>query len=288
MRVLLTGWFSFLDGEATAGDVLSLEAVRSALADVPHDVAWSPVFRPGALTLDEARPETYSHVVFVCGPLHGPQLRRLHERYAACRRIAVGVSVIDPGDPAVTGFDVVLPRDAPDARSRRDLAALPSWTPVPVAGVVLAPGQAEYGSARRHDDVHERLTRWLAGLGCARVVLDTRLDHDDWRCFARPEELLSVIGRLDVVVTTRLHGLVTALRCGVPVLAVDPVAGGAKVAAQALAWDWPAALTADGMSEDALDRWWHWCRGPEGRATAARVRDPDTALLGDLRQALGR
>src|SRR3954471_2309892 len=81
MRILLTGWFSFLHGEATAGDVLSLQAVESALADRPYDVAWSPVFKPGALTLDQARPEAYTHVVFVCGPLHGDQLSELHERY---------------------------------------------------------------------------------------------------------------------------------------------------------------------------------------------------------------
>ncbi|GAA4488726.1 polysaccharide pyruvyl transferase family protein [Actinoallomurus oryzae] len=288
MRVLLVGWFSFVDGEATAGDVLSLQAVRSALADVPCDVAWSPVFRPGELTLDDAAPEAYSHVVFVCGPLHGPQLRRLHERYAACRRIAVGVSVIDPRDPAVTGFDVVLARDAPDAAPHRDLAALPPCAAVPVAGVVLAPGQEEYGAERRHDEVHARLTSWLARLGCARLVLDTRLDHDDWRCFGTPDELLSVVGRLDVVVTTRLHGLVTALRCGVPALAVDPVWRGAKVSAQARAWHWPAALTAEEMSEGALDRWWRWCLGAEGRRAAERAaRDPDGALLAELREALG-
>ncbi|GLY75864.1 polysaccharide pyruvyl transferase [Actinoallomurus iriomotensis] len=288
VRILVTGWFSFVDGEATAGDVLSLEAVRSALADLPYDVAWSPVFRPGALTLDDAAPQTYSHLVFVCGPLHGPQLRRLHERYAACRRIAVGVSVIDPRDPAVTGFDVVLPRDAPDAAPRRDLAALPAHAPVPVAGVVLAPGQAEYGSERRHDEVHDRLTSWLARRDCARLVLDTRLDHDDWRCFGTPDQLLSVVGRLDVVVTTRLHGLVTALRCGVPALAVDPVRRGAKVSAQARTWRWPATLTAEEMTEDTLDRWWQWCLGTEGRHAAARAsRDTDDALLGDLRTALG-
>jgi hypothetical protein len=286
MRVLVVGWFSFVDGEATAGDVLSLEAVRSALGDVPYDVAWSPVFAPGSLSLDDAGPEAYTHVVFVCGPLHGPQLQELHARYAACRRIAVGVSVIDPADPAVTGFDVVLPRDAPDAAPRRDLAALPAYAPVPVAGIVLAPGQEEYGDARRHDDVHTRLTSWLAGLGCARLPLDTRLDHDDWRSFGTPDELLSVVARLDVVVTTRLHGLVTALRCGVPALAVDPIAGGAKVAAQARAWNWPAIVTADTLTHDTLDHWWRWCRGPDGRTAAGQTPAPDDTLLTRLRQAL--
>ena len=58
MRVLLTGWPSFLHGEATAGDVLSMQRVHAALqaAGVACELAWSPVFRPGALTLDDAVP----------------------------------------------------------------------------------------------------------------------------------------------------------------------------------------------------------------------------------------
>ncbi len=48
VRVLVTAWPSFLHGEATAGDVLAMNAVRGALtaADIRCDLAWSPVFRP--------------------------------------------------------------------------------------------------------------------------------------------------------------------------------------------------------------------------------------------------
>jgi D-inositol-3-phosphate glycosyltransferase len=81
MHVLLTGWFSFLHDEVTAGDVLALEAVRSALdgAGVTSDTAWSPVFRPGALRLEDAAPDLYSHLIFVCGPIHGAQVSSLHQ-----------------------------------------------------------------------------------------------------------------------------------------------------------------------------------------------------------------
>ncbi|MCW2864233.1 MAG: Polysaccharide pyruvyl transferase [Actinoallomurus sp.] len=285
MRILLTGWFSFQHGEATAGDVMSLEAVRAALADLPSDVAWSPIFRPGALTIEDARPESYSHVIFICGPLCGPQLCHLHERYAACRRIAVGVSVIDPLDPAAAGFDVILARDAPGTSPRPDLAVLATFAPVPVAGVVLAPGQGEYGARRRHREVHAQLTSWLGGLDCAHVLLDTRLDGREWDSFGTPDQLLSVISRLDVVVTTRLHGMVTALRCGVPALAVDPVADGAKVSAQAWALDWPAVLTCDELSRSALDRWWGWCLSGEGRS-AARSSGAEDRLIGELLDVL--
>jgi hypothetical protein len=272
-KVLLTGWFSFLHGEATAGDVLALERVRDVLeqAGITHDVAWSAGFRPDALHLDDVRPEDYSHLVFVCGPLHGQQIEDLHRRFAHCVRIAVGTSVIAPGSPAVSGFHRVLARDASDTEPGRDLAArAPALPPRPVVGVVLTHGQHEYGGQRRHDQVAGAVTAWLAGKDCARLELDTRLDTRDWRLCATPAQFESVLTRLDLVVTDRLHGLVLALRAGVPALAVDPVAGGAKVTAQARACDWPALVPAERLDVRELERWWHWCL-TSGAVTARQI-----------------
>lgn len=283
MRVLLTGWFSFVHGEVTAGDALALDAVSRALtrAGVPYDVAWSPGFRPDDLSLDDADPGRYTHVVFVCGPIHGDQLRYLHERYAGCRRIAVGVSVIDPEDPAVTGFHRVLARDGL-GEPRRDLAGLPEGEP-PVAGVVLALGQGEYGGRRRHDDVAARLTGWIGERDCAVLPLETRLDSRDWRLCSTADQYLAIVRRLDVVVTTRLHGLVLALRAGVPALAVDPVAGSGKVSAQGQVWDWPV-LPAD-LSRADLDAAWEWCLSEPGRRLArARAATSPASLDGLLRE----
>lgn len=122
-RALLTGWFSFLHGEATAGDLLAAQSAGAALrqAGLAYDTAWSPVFRPEGLRLDAADPGRYTHLVFACGPLHScvPQpgtpapLPELHRRFAHCRRIAVGVPVPDPADPAVLGFHTVPARDGP-------------------------------------------------------------------------------------------------------------------------------------------------------------------------------
>ncbi|MFJ4481072.1 polysaccharide pyruvyl transferase family protein [Streptomyces longwoodensis] len=283
-RVLLTGWFSFLDGEATAGDVLALDRVREVLdrAGVAHDVAWSPGFRPDALHLEDARPRDYTHVVFVCGPAHGPQVEGLHRRFAECVRIAVGTSVLDPDGPAVRGFHRVLPRDAPGTEPSLDLAARAPRPPsaVPVVGVVLTHGQHEYGDRRRHGHVAEQVTRWLAGRDCARLELETRLDAHDWRLGSTAAQVEAVLARLDLVVTDRLHGLVLALRSGVPALAVDPVAGGAKVTAQARACGWPALVPADALDAAELRRWWDWCL-THGRAAAGRIRD-------DLREGTAR
>ncbi|WP_445281312.1 polysaccharide pyruvyl transferase family protein [Streptomyces sp. DSM 118148] len=272
-RLLLTGWFSFLHGEATAGDVLAQRHASAVLdrAGVRHDTAWSPGFRPGALSLETADPGAYDTLLFVCGPLHGPQVAALHQEFGNCRRLAAGVSVIDPADTAVTGFHEVVPRDGTPAPARRDLAAgAPVGALPPVAGLLLSHGQGEYGERRRHERVNERLTGWLAAKDCVRLPADTRLARDDWRLCATAEQFLALVSRLDLVVTTRLHGLVLALRTGTPVIAVDPVAGGAKVSAQAEAVGWPAVIGADALSARILDHWWGWALSGAGRTAAHR------------------
>ncbi|MFG2352371.1 polysaccharide pyruvyl transferase family protein [Streptomyces sp. NPDC048521] len=271
-RVLLTGWFSFPDGEATAGDVLAQQHMSAALAQagIRHDTAWSPGFRPGALSLETARPRAYDTLLFVCGPVHGPQVAALHDRFRTCRRLAAGVSVVDPADPAATGFHAIVARDGTAAPVRHDLAARAPAGPLPpVAGVILSHGQGEYGGRRRHEDVNARITGWLAGKDCARVPTDTRLATDDWRLCATAEQFLALVSRFDVVVTTRLHGLVLALRTGTPVIAVDPVAGGAKVSAQARAMGWPALVDAAAPTQEVLDHWWDWALSEPGRMAAA-------------------
>ena len=292
VRVVLAGWFSFRHGEATAGDVGAAEAVSAEIGGhgIDHDIVWSPHFRSRGTTLEEVDPAAYTHLVFVCGPAAGEQIADLHRRFADCTRIAVGVSAVDLADPALGGFHVVLARDARGSGPRRDLAAdAPVPAPVPVVGVTAAPGQPEYGDRAGHARAHRSLADWLVAKDCARVPLDTRLDAADWLHCARPGQFDALVGRMDLVVTTRLHGLVLALRNGVPAVAVDPVVGGAKVAAQGRVWEWPV-LTLDGPDAepdpDRLDRLWRWCLSG-GRAQAReRARAPAGSLNGLLTEAL--
>lgn len=294
MHVLITGWPSFPEGEPTAGDVLAMEAVHEALtsAGVPAELVWSPVFRPAGLSLADAEPERYTHLIFVAGPVHGEQVRRLHTRYRHCRRIAVGVSVVDPTDPAVLGFHQVLARDGQGEEPRRDLAAGRAVRDVPVVGVMMSPVRVEYGGRRRNEEVEQELGRWLDSRECALVPLATTLEPYGWRTPGSPAQVEAIVRRMDVVITMSLHGLVLALKNGVPALAVDPVEGGAKVSAQARAWQWPAFVVAGGgtpsLSHAELERHWEWCLSGHGSAAAwQRTGTALPSLTHDLLHALG-
>lgn len=268
MRVLVTGWFSLDDGEITAGDMLACETVRGWLsaAGVPHDVAVIEGFRSGDDTgAEHIDPARYSDVLFVCGPVASAKVTRLLKPFEHCRRIAVGVSMT-PG--AGGSFDAVLARDD-GAFARPDLSLGAPAAATAVVGVTLGHPQPEYGERGRHD-VAERLVRdVMRGASAAPLELDTRLDERDELSCRTAARFTSLIARLDAVVTTRMHGLVLALRAGVPAVALDPIARGAKVATQAAALDWPAACTVDEASVPALAELLDWCLTDEARARAA-------------------
>lgn len=267
-RALVTGWFSIHRG-ATAGDLLALEVVRDWLvgAGWPHDVALAPPWTGGVdwQTLD---PAAYSHVLVVCGPAApGLKIAKLIERFAGRRLIGVNLSMLRPLEEW-NPFDDVVERDSARAR-RPDLAFVAPRSPVPVVGRVLAHTQGEYPEPR-HEAVHAAIDRLLTASGAAIVPVDTRMPPKTKGPLRTAAQVQAVIARLDAVVTTRLHGLVLALSSGVPALAIDPIAGGAKVRAQAEVVGWPAVLTPEQLDEATAAGWLDWCLGEEARQAAGR------------------
>jgi UDP:flavonoid glycosyltransferase YjiC (YdhE family) len=116
----------------------------------------------------------------------------------------------------------------------------------------------------------------------AAVTIDTRLDVNSTG-LRTPAEIESLIAHMDVVLTTRLHGLVLALRNGVPAVAVDPVEGGAKIRKQAEAIGWPAVLATEGLTQKRLEEAYEYCLTPAARAAAIQCRDRARQLLAETR-----
>ncbi len=263
--------------EATAGDELATRAVEEHLLAAGHDVvsAWSPAMSlvragPRDQRYDDVDPRRVDVAVWVCGPLAGQPVHEFHTRFAHSRRLAVGVSVLDASDPAVAGFDAVVPRDAAGVVPQRDLAARPPVEHAAVVGVFSPTARASTAAAAGTSRCPPGSPPGWAGWTPRRGARDPARPRD-WRLPARAEHVAAVVARLDVVVSTRLHGLVLALRAGVPCVAVDPVGGRGKVSAQARAWGGPSCRRRGQPA--ALDEGFAWCRSRTGRDAARAARE---------------
>jgi hypothetical protein len=266
-KALLMGWFSFEGMGATAGDLMARDLVKEWIreAGVPCDIAVAPPFLEGVdwRVID---PGEYSTLVFVCGPFgNGWPITEVLQRFDRSRLFGVDLSLLQPLDEW-NPFDFLMARDS-SKESNPDITFAAAFEPVPVVGVIKVHKQTEYGERGLHDKAHALVDGLLGGLEVTRVEIDTRLDINSSN-LRTPREVISAIAKMDVVVTTRLHGTVLALSQGVPALAIDPVAGGAKIARQARTIGWPAILLAETADERAVMDAYSYCLTNEARRTA--------------------
>ncbi len=270
MRTLVAGWFSFEGMGATAGDLLARDVVCSWLGRAGHsyDLAHAAPF-PGGVDWRTVDPERYTHVLFVCGPFgNGWPLTDFLERFARSRLVGLNVSVLEPLD-TWNPFDTLFARDSSDS-ARPDLTFLSKPARVPVVGVILVHPQGEYKGGL-HEAVDAAIHRVTTARDVAVVRIDTRLDVNATG-LATAAQVESLVARMDAVVTTRLHGVVLALKHGVPAVAVDPIAGGAKVRRQAETIGWRVVLAAESLTDDALARALDYCLTDEARELAHACR----------------
>jgi hypothetical protein len=256
-KTLVAGWFSFEEMGATAGDILTRDLVCEWLegAGRSYDIANAAPFQ-GGVDWQQVDPCDYDDVVFVCGPFgNGEPVTTFLARFPKARLIGMNLSVLDPlstWDP----FHALFERDS-DRTDRPDMSFLTNIPHVPVVGLIQVHPQNEYGKRSRHEAANGLIEQLVGAREMATVKIDTRLDINEGG-LRTAREVESLIARMDAVITTRLHGLVLAIKNGVPAVAIDPIAGGAKVKRQADVIGWPLVFTTDeltlGTLEQALDQ----------------------------------
>jgi hypothetical protein len=281
VRTLVTGWFSYPTMGATAGDLMARDLVCGWLerAGQAFDVAHAPPFT-GGVDWRTADPARYTHLVFVCGPFgRSEQTEALLQRFAHCRRIGLNLSMLERLE-AWNPFDLLLERDS-SRTARPDITFLADRPLVPVAGVVLVKPQREYGRRALHRMANEVIHGALALREVATVRIDTRLDVNETG-LRTPAEVESLIARMDVVMTTRLHGTVLALKNGVPAIVVDPIAGGAKLRRQTGVIGWPYVFSVDEVDTQRLARAFDDCLTPEARSAAKACADRAAAAVAEV------
>jgi Polysaccharide pyruvyl transferase len=278
MKTLVVGWFSFEQGHATAGDLLARDVACLWLQQTGHayDVAVAPPFQ-GGLDWRSVEPKDYSQVIFVCGPFERGELEaEFLERFGRHRLIGLNLSMqlpLDEWNP----FDFLIERDS-SIDAHPDMVFLSNHPHVPVVGVCLVEPYPE----ALVEVANEAIQRLTASKEMSIVQIDTRLDTNETG-LRSPAEIETLIARMDALITTRLHGMVLALKNGVPVVAIDPKAGGAKIRRQAELIGWPVIFDVDAFTDDALREALNYCLTESARAKAQECRNRAINMVEEMR-----
>jgi polysaccharide pyruvyl transferase WcaK-like protein len=129
--------------------------------------------------------------------------------------------------------------------------------------------EAEHGFTGAHASVESAIRTFLSSIEASIIEIDTRMDQN-LTGLRSPAEVDAVIARMDMVVTTRLHGLVLAIKNSVPAIAIDPHLEPAKVHRQAEAIGWPLRFTASNLTQESLMAAYRYCLEPNARMLAAK------------------
>lgn len=281
MRALVAGWFSYANGHATAGDLIARDLLCEWLddRDIAYDIAIAPPFE-GGRALDDFEPADFSHAFFICGPFGKGELEvDFLRRFGRSRLVGLNLS-LDVSPLQWDPFDFLIERDS-DRETNPDMVFAGGQALPPVIGVCLV---EPHGEA----DV-DRADAAIAGLrdrhSAAWVDIDTRLDVNSTGLRSEGE-VEALIARMDALVTTRLHGLVIALKNGVPVLVIDAVPGGGKITRQCARIGWTNVIGLAGLDDAALDGALRFALSEEGRSAARLCAESARADVLKLREKL--
>lgn len=265
-RRLLVGWFGSFSGHGTIGDLRSLESVVSHLIGRGHDVFHATadsISICGAIRVDWQRftPDACDVVIFVCGPilLNHPETAAFFERFSVVELVGIGVSLLPEGhhnhcNPFRTVFarqgaretygDVAVCAAQPPGRALRNRSGEET-----VIGLALRGEQHEYGVElclwREAGLMFAALTELLARHGSVRVV---EIENHLLRSQRRPDEIEDQYAACDLVLTTRFHGAIAALRQDAPFIALDQISAGAKVLPLLAGFGWEAVFRVDAVT----------------------------------------
>jgi hypothetical protein len=221
----------------------------------------------------------YSRVVFVCGPFQQGTLEAiLLRRFKHCSLIGLNLSMAVPLDQW-NPFDLLIERDS-SVRCQPDMVFLSRQALVPVIGVCLV----EPHDGARDQVANDAIARLVRSRDIVVVKIDTRLDENS-TALRTAHEVESLIARMDTVITTRLHGTVLALKNGVPVVAIDPIPGGAKIRRQAQTIGWPVVFNVDALTDVALREALSYCLTEGARAKARECAERAAKTVESIRDA---
>ncbi len=282
-KVLLLGHFT------TIGDLEVLSIARSWLDELgmaydisAYDKACNDIV-PGSVDWRHVSSKHYWAAIFICGPMvTADYIPGFFERFAHCSIYGLNLSTgawLNNFSP----FKKLWSRDD-EITSRPDLSFLYTETKVPVVGVCLIHPQIEYREKQKHAEVGAVIEEFLSSNDFAVIRFDTEARKSrNISGLNTINSITSLLARCDVVISTRLHGMVLSLKQGVPVLAIDTVSGGAKVLAQAKAIGWPHVAVADELNIQWMKTHFEQCLSGAARQLARECAQHSCGAVSSLK-----
>jgi hypothetical protein len=284
-HALVAGWFSFEYMGATAGDLIARDMVCGWLQEVniTYDIAVATPFQiSDSVNWQEVDPHRYTDVIFVCGPFgNGWPLTEFLDYFSNSMLIGVNLTMLQSLD-TWNPFDLLFERDS-SVIANPDITFQGPSAAVPVVGVIQVHKQKEYGEKALHDMAHSAIDRLLNSREASVVDIDTAL-QDNKGGLRTPAEIEALISRMDVVITTRLHGTVLALKNGVPAIPIDPVLGGAKISSQVKTIGWPILFNAEHLEDEALRAAFTYCLTKAARLQAKECARKAISRIDQIRK----
>jgi hypothetical protein len=285
MRILIAGWFSFEKMGVTAGDIMACNVLSSWLrkSDISFDIAYAAPFESG-VKWQQTDPSSYTHVCFVCGPFgNGWPISEFIKHFTGVKFIGLNLTLLQSLDEW-NPFDICYERDSV-SNHRPDITFASSRKKSQVVGIILVHKQKEYGLRSMHTMVDKVISDFVTRQQMAPVYIDTCLE-DNQGGLRTAEDVESLIARMDLCITTRLHGLVLSIKNGVPAIAIDPIAGGAKVSSQAKAISWPILLSTEQLSQENLEKAFAYCKTDEAKSEAMKCANRSKKEIDKLGEEL--
>ena len=152
-----------------------------------------------------------------------------------------------------------------------------------MVGVIPVEPEPEFPDRVMHAAANDAIRKLVSQRDASIIEIDTRLPNN-LAGLRSSAEIESLIARTDLVVTTRLHGMVLALKNGVPAIAIDPHRGGSKVRQQAETIGWEVAFNPDSMTDRQLVEAFDYCLTEAARMKAKECAHRAIELVEKVRR----
>ena len=255
-RNFLVAWYGSFDGHGTIGDLLAMQSVVTHLIGLGHNIFHASagdvrVVGSSHVEWQAESTRAFDAFIFVCGPIlkHHPETQALFRKFDGICKIGVSVSLF-PADHVnhFDPFDEVLAREGKPERFEDVAILAPTsiYRPArmrkqpPTIGIALRGQQGEYGRdlclwERTEQIAHEAANQIIEQLGGRILIIENHL-----RRSGLPQEAIEAqYADCDLIITSRFHGAMMALRHLVPFIAIDQIQGGSKVLSLVGATLWP-------------------------------------------------